>query len=186
MAFYELRQYKIKPGKMEAWLKLMEGEIIPFQVAKGMVITGSYRGEKDESVYVWTRRFESEAQRETLYKDVYESDHWKNNISPRVPECLDRSAIVVSRIVPTPRSLRTSIVPPLSSALRRAIVSPRPVPVALVEKYGSKMRARASASMPMPVSVTSTAIRGARVVATPSAGASVRARRVSEPPPGMA
>lgn len=52
MVFYELRQYKIKPGKMEAWLTLMEGEIIPFQVAKGMVITGSYRGEKDESVYI--------------------------------------------------------------------------------------------------------------------------------------
>ena len=32
MAFYELRQYKIKPGKMEEWLKIMEGEIIPFQV----------------------------------------------------------------------------------------------------------------------------------------------------------
>jgi hypothetical protein len=24
-AFYELRQYKIRPGKMAAWLKLMEG-----------------------------------------------------------------------------------------------------------------------------------------------------------------
>ena len=52
MAFYELRQYKIKPGKMAAWLKLMEGEIIPFQISKGAVITGSYRGETDESIYV--------------------------------------------------------------------------------------------------------------------------------------
>jgi NIPSNAP len=101
MAFYELRQYKIKPGKMEAWLKLMEGEIIPFQVSKGMVITGSYRGEKDDSVYVWTRRFESEADRERLYKDVYESDHWKNVISPLVGDLIDRSAINVQRIVST-------------------------------------------------------------------------------------
>lgn len=101
MAFYELRQYKIKPGKMEAWLKFMEEEIIPFQVAKGMVITGSYRGETDESVYVWTRRFESEAQREALYKAVYESDHWKNVVSPQVGELIDRSAINVQRIVPT-------------------------------------------------------------------------------------
>ena len=101
MAFYELRQYKIKPGKMEAWLKFMEEEIIPFQVAKGMVITGSYRGETDDSVYVWTRRFESEAQREALYKAVYESDHWKNVVSPQVGELIDRSAINVQRIVPT-------------------------------------------------------------------------------------
>ena len=101
MAFYELRQYKIKPGKMDAWLKFMEEEIIPFQVAKGMVITGSYRGEKDDSVYVWTRRFESEEQREALYKAVYESDHWKNVVSPQVGELIDRSAINVQRIVPT-------------------------------------------------------------------------------------
>jgi len=28
----------------------MEEEIIPFQVSKGMLITGSYRGEKDDGV----------------------------------------------------------------------------------------------------------------------------------------
>jgi hypothetical protein len=69
-----------------------------------MVITGSYRGETDDSVYVWMRRFESEAEREAQYKAVYESDFWKTKIAPRVPECLDRSAIVVTRIVPTPKS----------------------------------------------------------------------------------
>ena len=90
MAFYELRQYKVRPGKMAEWLKIMEEEIIPFQVAKGMVITGSYRGETDDSVYVWTRRFESEAQREALYKAVYESDHWKE-IAPRIADLLDRA-----------------------------------------------------------------------------------------------
>jgi len=46
-----------------AWRKVMEEEIIPFQVAKEMVITGSYKAETDASVYVWMRRFESEAQR---------------------------------------------------------------------------------------------------------------------------
>jgi hypothetical protein len=101
MIFYELRQYTVRPGKMEAWLKLMENEIIPYQVAKGMVITGSYRGESDESVYVWTRRFESETERERLYKAVYETDHWKNVIAPQVTELIDRSKIHVQRIVPT-------------------------------------------------------------------------------------
>jgi hypothetical protein len=104
MAFYELRQYHVRPGKMEEWLKVMEGEIIPFQVSKGMVITGSFRGETDDSVYVWMRRFESEAQREALYKAVYESDHWKNEILPKIMPCLDREKMVVTRIVPTPRS----------------------------------------------------------------------------------
>jgi len=105
MAFYELRQYKVRPGKMAQWLKVMEEEIIPFQVAKGMVITGSYRGEEDDSVYVWIRRFESEEAREKLYAAVYESDFWKNEMSPRIPDMLDREAMVVTRLVPTERSV---------------------------------------------------------------------------------
>ena len=64
MAFFELRQYKIRPGKMAQWLDFMENEIIPFQVSKGAVICGSFQGEEDDSVYFWIRRFESEAERE--------------------------------------------------------------------------------------------------------------------------
>ena len=105
MAFYELRQYKVLPGKLEGWVKIMETEIIPFQVSKGMVITGSFQGETDSSVYIWLRRFESEEQRVELYKAVYESDYWKTEILPRVAEYLDRPANVVTRIVPTAKSV---------------------------------------------------------------------------------
>ena len=104
MAFYELRQYHVRPGKMDEWVKIMEEEIIPFQVSKGMVITGSFRGETDVWVYVWLRRFDSEAQREALYKAVYDTDYWKTKIAPRVPDCLDRDKMVITRIVPTPKS----------------------------------------------------------------------------------
>src|SRR6201996_9498157 len=104
MAFYELRQYKVLPGRIDGWVRIMEEEIIPFQVSKGMVICGSFQGETDPSVYVWLRRFENEAQREALYTAVYESDFWKTKIAPRVPEYLDRSAMVITRIVPTPKS----------------------------------------------------------------------------------
>jgi hypothetical protein len=105
MAFYELRQYKVLPDKLDSWVRMMEEEIIPFQVSKGMVITGSFRGEADPSVYVWLRRFDSEEQRVALYAAVYESEYWKTQIAPRVPEHLDRSAMVVTRIVPTPKSV---------------------------------------------------------------------------------
>ncbi len=104
MAFYELRQYHVRPGKMDEWVKIIEEEIIPFQVSKGMVICGSFRGETDESVYVWLRRFNSEAEREAQYIAVYESEYWKTQIAPRVRACLDREKMVVTRIVPTPHS----------------------------------------------------------------------------------
>ena len=105
MAFYELRQYFVRPGKMNEWVKIMEEEIIPFQVSKGMVICGSFRGETDDSVYVWLRRFENEAEREAQYKAVYESDHWKNYIAPQVPDMLFREQIKVTRIEATPKSV---------------------------------------------------------------------------------
>ncbi|MGI9424336.1 MAG: NIPSNAP family protein [Hyphomicrobiaceae bacterium] len=105
MAFFELRQYKIRPGKMEQWLEYMQSEIIPYQVSKGMVICGSFRGETDDSVYVWIRRFESEEQREQLYKAVYETDHWQNTVSPIVGELIDRDAINVQRIVASSMSV---------------------------------------------------------------------------------
>ena len=105
MAFYELRQYKVLNGQMENWLKVMQEEIIPFQVAKGMVIAGSFRGEDDESVYVWIRRFENEGKRDELYSAVYESEVWKNDISPRLSTMLDRDAMVVTRLSPTELSI---------------------------------------------------------------------------------
>jgi NIPSNAP len=101
MAFYELRQYKIRPGKMADWLHMMETEIIPFQAARGMVITASFRHETDDSVYIWMRRFESEADRVKLYAAVYEDPHWKNVMSPKVGELIDRSAIQVQRLTAT-------------------------------------------------------------------------------------
>ena len=32
--FFELRQYRTRPGQREKWVKFMEEEIIPFQVAR--------------------------------------------------------------------------------------------------------------------------------------------------------
>ena len=102
--FYELRQYRTKPGQRENWVKCMEEEIIPFQVSKGMVIMGSFVGEEEDDLYVWMRRFENEEERKRLYEAVYESDHWKNVIAPKVPDMLDRDKIVVTRIEATPKS----------------------------------------------------------------------------------
>ena len=101
---FELRQYKIRDGHKESWVRLMEDEIIPFQVAQGMVILGSFMGEDDDSIYVWIRRFKDEAERECLYQRVYESSHWKENIAPRIPEMMDRESIKVIRLEPTPKS----------------------------------------------------------------------------------
>ena len=101
---FELRQYRIKPGRQAAWVEFMEDTIIPFQQSKGMVILGSFTDEEDETVYIWVRRFRDEAEREAQYEAVYQSDEWTNEIGPRIPEMMEREGIVVRRLNPTPHS----------------------------------------------------------------------------------
>ncbi|MCB0085074.1 MAG: NIPSNAP family protein [Caldilineaceae bacterium] len=103
--FFELRQYRMKPGKSAEWVKMMDDEIIPFQASKGMVIVGSFTSPEEEDLYTWIRRFESEEEREALYAAVYQSDYWKNDLSPRVGDLIDREQIKVTRITPTPKSI---------------------------------------------------------------------------------
>ncbi len=105
MALYELRQYKVRDGKMAAWVELMESEIIPYAVSNGMVFTGSFCSEEDPTVYIWIRRFEDEASRERLYAKVYESEHWKTNLSPQIGALLIREESIIHRLVPTSLSV---------------------------------------------------------------------------------
>ena len=102
---FELRQYRIKDGQRAKWVMFMVEVIIPFQISKGMVVVGSFIAQQEDDLYIWIRRFESEEEREQLYKAVYEDDQWKNVISPQIGELLDRSKIVVTRIEPTPKSV---------------------------------------------------------------------------------
>ena len=46
----------------------------------------------------------TEAEREKLYKKVYESARWKEDIGPRIMPLIDRSGINVKRILATTRS----------------------------------------------------------------------------------
>jgi hypothetical protein len=102
---YELRQYKVKSGKMKQWVKLAEEQIIPFQISHGMVVPGSFTAVKDGRLYLWLRRFKNEADRTRLYKKVYQSEHWKKVIKPQIDKLLDTSSIIVTDMVPTARSV---------------------------------------------------------------------------------
>jgi hypothetical protein len=121
-SFFELRIYQVQPGKMQEWLSFMEEIVIPFQVKQGMVIHGSFTMDSTDEfflkdgervmdstqkgeTYVWIRRFESAEQKEKLYKAVYESEEWTNNIGPRVGTLIDRNSIVVHNLSATALSV---------------------------------------------------------------------------------
>ena len=121
-AFFELRIYQISPGKMDEWVSYMEKTIMPFQVEKGMVINGSFvmdssdqfalengervmNSEEKGNTYVWIRRFENQEEKVKLYKDVYESKEWLENIAPTVAKLVDRNSILVQNLSSTPLSV---------------------------------------------------------------------------------
>jgi len=101
---FELRQYRCQPGTRDAFVEAMESLAIPFQVQCGMVILGSFVAEEDPDTYVWLRRFKDEAERERLYEAVYQSDHWKTAIGPKLVPMLDLEGITVTRLLATPKS----------------------------------------------------------------------------------
>ena len=121
-AFFELRICQIFPGKMNEWLSFMEKTIMPFQVEHGMVIHGSFvmdssdqfalengervmNSEKKGNTYVWIRRFESQEEKVKLYKAVYESKEWVDNIAPTVANLVDRNSILVHNLSSTALSI---------------------------------------------------------------------------------
>ncbi len=99
--FFELRQYKTKPGKRAAWVKTMEEKIIPFHASNGVVVVGSFTGQDDKDTYIWLRRFEDTAQKEAFARTIAESDYWKNEVVPDIQEMLDREAMVVTALEAT-------------------------------------------------------------------------------------
>lgn len=103
--FFELRQYRIKAGKMEQWVNLMEEKIIPALISKGNVVVGSFISLEEDDLYVWIRRFENEAELDNLHKTLYNSDYWKDEIKPQVEQLLDLEKMQVTRLEATSKSV---------------------------------------------------------------------------------
>ena len=102
---FELRQYRLLPGQRERWVKWMEEKIIPYQVALGVVIIGSFISDEDPDLYVWIRRFDSEQERQRLYAEMYESPTWLNEIKPVNDGMIIREKIQVTRLLATSKSV---------------------------------------------------------------------------------
>lgn len=102
---FELRQYRVRPGRRGDWVRLMDEVIIPFQVERGMTVVGTFVAEDDPDLYVWIRRFEDEEERRRLCEAVYESHDWKTVIEPRTTELLGDERMVVTRLIPTSSSV---------------------------------------------------------------------------------
>ena len=103
--FFELREYRIKDGMMDRWVKFMEEKIIPFQASLGMVVVGSFVALDEPDLYVWIRRFDNEEEARRLYKEIYESEQWMNVIRPEIDQMMDRERMRVTKLAATAKSV---------------------------------------------------------------------------------
>ena len=103
--FFELRQYRTKPGQREKWVKFMEEEIIPFQVSKGMVILGSFVGQEEDDPYVYHEIWLKPPKRSTKpYSALTPWKSWTENchavrghLSSSGPRSIARNSALIGR-----------------------------------------------------------------------------------------
>lgn len=103
--FFELRQYRIKNGKRDKWVKFMEETLIPYQVSKGVAVMGSFVAQEEEDLYVWIRRWESKEALKQLQKENAENEYWQNEIVPKIDEMIDKQRMQITFLEPTPKSV---------------------------------------------------------------------------------
>lgn len=82
----ELRRYRIRPDRIESWLRFFE-EVV--EEHERLAIRVEYAGfDRETSTFVWLRSFEDEADR-VARKDVFYSSEW----------WLEREAVAMSHVL---------------------------------------------------------------------------------------
>jgi len=85
--FFELRQYRTLPGQRNTWVKFMEEEIIPFQVAKGMVILGSFVGQEEDDLSYGYGALRARRNENGCTKRCTKASIGKMTLPPKFPPC---------------------------------------------------------------------------------------------------
>lgn len=104
MPLFEIRQYRVKDGRMEEWIDFMESRIVPFITSRGMVVNAMFEGEEEKDLFIWIRQFDNEAHRDELYKAVYETEEWQSEFKPVVRSMVDVGKAIVHRVTATQSS----------------------------------------------------------------------------------
>ena len=87
---FEIRMYKIQPGKMDAYVKNMSETIVPYQESIGMRHVGQFVSGarevggkiiEDTNTFVWIRAYPDEETRQRQYRDYYGSQWYRDHMA---------------------------------------------------------------------------------------------------------
>ncbi|GAM64929.1 hypothetical protein JCM19232_3222 [Vibrio ishigakensis] len=97
----ELREYKLRPGKAQAWLEWMKQDVIPYQISKGMRVidTYIYQDESGDTWFVWLREFDNQEQKAEVYANTYD-EYWIEYYRPKIFQHIYQDSIRVRELSP--------------------------------------------------------------------------------------
>ena len=76
---FELRRYRLLPGRREALIRLFDSEFIESQETLGMRVEGEFRDLDDPDCFVWVRSFENMEARTEALASFYGGPVWKEH-----------------------------------------------------------------------------------------------------------
>ena len=85
----EIRKYRLKPGKRDAFIEFFETVNRPALRAAGMLVFGPMRDAEDADVVHWMRAFETEEQRTAIKDAFYDGPVWNTEIEHIVMPMID-------------------------------------------------------------------------------------------------
>ena len=96
MPVIELREYRVLPGKFDAWTSWMHSELLPYMREKGMkvLLTTSYVDDEGDEWFIWLREFDNEEHRSALYEATY-NDWWVDEIRPKIFQHIEQESMKV-------------------------------------------------------------------------------------------
>ena len=105
--FYEIRRERLKPGAHDEFVRLMDEEVIPLHKSVGMDVVGSFVDHTQLDLFIWIRRFTSDAERATQVAAVHATNAWRVSLSSRVKDLVLSEQSSVERLIPTATSRLT-------------------------------------------------------------------------------
>ncbi len=94
---FELRQYKIEPGRRDEFIELFDREFVETQEAEGMALIGQFRDRADPDRFTWIRGFPTMAARQESLTAFYTGPTWLKHRGAANPMLVDNDNVLLLR-----------------------------------------------------------------------------------------
>lgn len=91
----EMRTYKTKPGKREAFIEIFRTRSMPAHAEIGMTILGPFLSVEDPDTFFFMRGFPDLASRDPMKARFYEGPLWKGELEAILLPMLEKYDVVL-------------------------------------------------------------------------------------------